>query len=60
MAFVFLLASVAFLYYYMLSLETEGADRGIVARLRRFIPLQFVKIVIVVWQILTQVRRGRL
>ena len=66
MAVVFFLASIAFLSY-MLSGEIEGTDQGIVARVTRFIPLQSVKIVIVVWQILTQVsrtatvfRRGRL
>ena len=56
MAAVFLLAFVAFLSY-MLSGEMEGVDQGIVARVTRFIPLQSVKIVIVVWQILTQVSR---
>ena len=56
MAVVFLLASVAFLSY-MLSGEMEGVNQGIVARVMRFIPLQSVKIVIVIWQILTQVSR---
>ena len=56
MAVVFLLAFVAFLSY-MLSGETRGTDQSIVARVTRFIPLHSVKIVIVVWQILTQVRR---
>ena len=57
MIIVFLLAFVAFLSY-MLSGETRGADQSIVARVTRFIPLHSVKIVIVVWQILTQVRQG--
>ena len=57
MAVVFLLAFVAFLSY-MLSGETRGTDQSIVARVTRFIPLHSVKIVIVVWQILTQVRQG--
>ena len=56
MVVVFLLASVAFLSY-MLSGEMEGVNQGIAARVTRFIPLQSVKIVIVVWQILTQVSR---
>ena len=56
MAAVFLLAFVAFLSY-MLSGEMEGVDQGIAARVTRFIPVQSVKIVIVVWQILTQVSR---
>ena len=35
--------------------EGNGRGRGLVARVARYIPLQSVKIVIVVWQILTQV-----
>ena len=54
MGILLLFAIVAFLPY-MLSGEMEGADKSIVARVTRFIPLQSVKIVIVVWQILTQV-----
>ena len=54
MGVVFLLVFVAFLSY-MLSGKMEGVDKGIVARITCFIPLQSVKIVIVVWQILTQV-----
>lgn len=39
----------------------EVGDKGdrFVARLKRYIPLQSVKIVIVAWQILTQVRTKR-
>lgn len=40
---------------YMLSGEERSADRGIVARISRFIPLHSLKIIIVVWQIITQV-----
>lgn len=40
---------------YMLSGETENRDRRIVARVTRYFPLQSIKIIIVVWQILTQV-----
>ena len=38
----------------------EVGDKGdrIVARLKRYIPLQSLKIVIVAWQILTQVREN--
>ena len=57
MAIVFLLACAAFLSY-MISGKMENTDHGIVARVSRFIPLQSVKIVIVVWQILTQVNNG--
>ena len=49
------MAVIAF-FSYMLSGKSEDADKGIVVRVTRFIPLQSVKIVIVVWQILTQVR----
>lgn len=37
--------------------ESESRARGVVERAGRFVPLQSVKIVIVAWQILTQVRR---
>lgn len=40
---------------YILSGQEQDADRGIVVRLARYIPLNSLKIVIVVWQILTQV-----
>lgn len=39
----------------MLSGKSETVDNGIVALVSRFVPLQSVKVVIVVWQILTQV-----
>lgn len=54
-AFGFLLAFIALLSY-MLSGKRRETDRGIVAHVTWFIPLHSVKIVIVVWQILTQVR----
>lgn len=44
---------------YMLSGQELDADQGIVARFSRYIPLPSLKIVIVVWQILTQVRLAR-
>lgn len=44
---------------YMLSGQEQDTDQGIVARLARYIPLHSLKIVIVVWQILTQVRLHR-
>ncbi len=40
---------------YVLSGETEVGGRGVVERLRRYIPLQSVKIIVVAWQILSQV-----
>ena len=39
--------------------EGNGKGRGLVERVARYIPLQSVKIVIVAWQILTQVRFAR-
>lgn len=36
--------------------ELEGGERGRLGRLSRYFPLQSVKIVIVAWQIVTQVR----
>lgn len=52
-----LLAMVAFTAFlsYMMSVEMQGAGRGIVARTTRYIPLLSLKVVIVGWQILTQV-----
>lgn len=41
---------------YMVSGEWEGASRGIAARIAPYIPLQSLKIILVAWQILTQVR----
>lgn len=41
---------------YVTSGERPGKQRGLVERFARFIPLQSLKIVIVSWQILTQVR----
>lgn len=51
---VAVLAMIAFGLFlsYMLCGEREGGFRGVVARV---IPLQSLKIVIVAWQILTQV-----
>lgn len=43
---------------YLVSGEMEVAGRGIVDRVVRYLPHQTLKIVIVVWQILTQVRGG--
>lgn len=45
---------VTFLVY-MLSGKELSADRGILARISRIIPLHSLKIVVVVWQILAQV-----
>lgn len=60
-----ILASLAVVVFtilvsYLLSGETTDEDRGIAARVARYIPLQSIKIVFVAWQILTQVRREAL
>ena len=41
--------------FHLVSGEKEGARRGIVGRISRIVPLHALKIVIVAWQILTQV-----
>lgn len=41
---------------YVMSGEHGSRGKGLAGRVARFIPLQSVKIVIVAWQILTQVR----
>ena len=50
------LAAFAVFLSYMVSAEWEGARHGIVARIAPYLPLQSLKIIIVAWQILTQVR----
>lgn len=53
-------AAVAFslvglvLVWYMVSIEKEGTRGGIIDRVQALVPLQSCKIVIVVWQIVTQ------
>ena len=55
-AILFLLVFVAFISYILkLSRKSKNADRGIVDPVTWFIPLHTVEIVIVVWQIITQV-----
>lgn len=44
---------------YIVSGEQERTKKGLVERTMRYIPLQSLKIVIVAWQILTQVRIAR-
>ena len=43
---------------YLVSAEGVGGGRGIVKAIMRRVPMQSVKIVIVVWQVLTQVREA--
>lgn len=55
LAIVALLIFAALVNYLVTS--KPGADReGIIPRIMRYVPLQSLKIVIVVWQILTQVK----
>lgn len=49
-----MLATITFVAF-MVSTEVKHLDQGIPARVVRLIPLQSVKITIVVWQIITQV-----
>ena len=41
---------------HLLSGGMENTERGLVSRIIRIVPVQAVKIIIVAWQILTQVR----
>lgn len=56
----FVLVAIAFaavaVASYVMSGERPGKRRGVVERVARFVPLQSIKIVVVSWQILTQVR----
>lgn len=54
-AVVFLCAIIVLLMH-LVSGETLHARRGIVHRITERLPLQSIKIIVVVWQILTQVR----
>lgn len=51
---IFVFVFIAFIIH-MLSGMSKDADRGLVARVTSFIPLHTVKIIVVVWQIITQV-----
>ena len=53
---VFVLAAAVAFCVYLVSGEVEGALRRIVHRVIKRLPFQSIKIVVVVWQILTQVR----
>ena len=53
-AAVFVSVVVAIVWHLMSS-ETRGTNRGIVNYVTRRVPIQAVKIIIVAWQILTQV-----
>lgn len=53
LAIVFL-AALAFVWH-MVSIEKEDSTRGVVVRVEKVVPLQSIKIIIVAWQIVTQV-----
>lgn len=55
LAVVALFVAAAVVSYVMSGEAGLGAGRGVIERLTRHLPLQFVKLVIVAWQILTQV-----
>ena len=50
------LAVGVFVVVYLVSGDSMGSGTGLVDRIAYFIPLQSLKIVIVAWQIVTQVR----
>lgn len=52
------LAIAATVVVYIMSGKVEVGRQGMIERLRRFIPVHSVKIVIVAWQIVTQVSVG--
>lgn len=60
MAVVAVLSLCAFiaLFMHLVSGEKDDTRQGIIHRVTKRLPLQSIKIVVVVWQILTQVRDG--
>ena len=55
MVAVLALVAAVGVFSYVMSSKSGFAGRGVVERLGRYIPLQSVKIIVVAWQILTQV-----
>ena len=53
-----LITSAGVTYMYLLSTEREETNSGYTARFLRRLPLNSVNIIIVAWQILTQVSGG--
>ncbi|CAN0353583.1 unnamed protein product [Ectocarpus sp. 6 AP-2014] len=51
---VFVLGAAIVLYMHLVLEETDGASRGVIHRLTERLPLQSMKIVVVVWQIVSQ------
>ena len=49
------LGAIIVLYMHLVSGEMSGAREGIVQRVTKRLPVQSIKIIVVIWQILTQV-----
>ena len=49
-----ILTALAFLWH-MVSNEKEGTTRGVTFRVEKVLPLQSIKIIVVAWQIISQV-----
>ena len=54
----FSLCTIIALVMHLVSGEKDGARKGMIHRVAKRLPLQSIKIIVVVWQILTQVRDG--
>lgn len=52
---VLVLGAIIVLYMHLVSGEMDGAREGIIHRVTKRLPVQSIKIIVVVWQILTQV-----
>ena len=55
---VLIIACGLAIFSHLVSAEVGGGGRGIVDRVTRWVPMQSIKIIVVAWQILTQVREG--
>lgn len=55
---LFVLGAPIALYVHLVSGEKDGARQGVIHWLAKCLPLQSIKIVVVVWQTLIQVRRS--
>lgn len=56
---VFALTGAVAAIIYLVSSPRKGRGESLVDAWKKYVPFQSVKIVIVAWQILTQVRQGR-
>lgn len=53
------LASAVAAVFYLVSAPREGSGRRSLGSWKKYVPFQSLKIIIVAWQILTQVRQNR-